>query len=174
VPAAQTAEAAEQLHRASTASWGQIRTPDGRRGVGQQHDSLTRRPCAARNFEPIAASAFESASICQFLMSLPEITPAMSSALADAVAWFERVALHDVEWNRATVSGNGLLAAPGAPPLWARLYEIGTDRPIFGDRDRTIHYDVTEVSSERRLGYQWYGVWPQPVVAARLPAARDR
>ena len=70
------------------------------------------------------------------------------------------------------MSGNGLLAAPGAPPLWARLYEIGTDRPIFGDRDRTIHYDVTELSSERRLGYQWYGGWPQPVVAARRRSAR--
>ena len=173
VPATQTAEAAERLHRGVDCILEtQIRTPDGRRTVwGQQHDSLTGRPCAARNFEPIAASALESASICQFLMSLPETTPVMSSALDDAIAWFERVALHDVEWHRATVSGNGLLAAPGAPPLWARLYEIGTDRPIFGDRDRTIHYDVTEISSERRLGYQWYGGWPQPVVAARRRSA---
>ena len=108
-----------------------------------------------RNFEPIAASASESASICQFLISLPEATPAVSSALDDAIAWFERVALHDVEWHRPNVSGNGLIAVPGAAPLWARFYEIGTDKPIFGDRDRTIHYNVTELSSERRLGYQW-------------------
>ena len=168
VPAAQTAEAAERLRRGVDCILeNQIRAPDGRRTVwGQQHDPLTGRPCAARNFEPIAASALESTGICQFLMSLPETTPVVSSAIDDAVLWFERVALHDVEWHRATVSGNGLLAAPGAPPLWARLYEIGTDRPIFGDRDRTIHYAVTEISSERRLGYQWYGVWPQPVVAA--------
>jgi hypothetical protein len=60
-----------------------------------------------------------------------------------------------------------VFAVPGAAPLWARFYEIGTDKPIFGDRDRTIHYNVTELSSERRLGYQWYGAWPQPVVDAR-------
>jgi PelA/Pel-15E family pectate lyase len=169
VPEALRAEATERLQRGVDCILAtQIRTSDGRRTVWcQQHDALTGRPCAARNFEPIAASASESASICQFLMSLPDATPAMSSALDDAIAWFERVALHDVEWHRPSVNGDGLLVAPGAPLLWARLYEIGTDRPIFGDRDRTIHYKVTELSSERRLGYQWYGVWPQPVLAAR-------
>ena len=174
VPDAQRAEAAERLQRGVDCILAtQIRTSDGRRTVWcQQHDALTGRPCAARNFEPIAASALESASICQFLASLPDATPALSSALDDAIAWFERVALHDVEWHRTSVSGNGLFAVPGAAPLWARFYEIGTDKPIFGDRDRTIHYIVTELSSERRLGYQWYGVWPQPVVEARRRPTR--
>jgi PelA/Pel-15E family pectate lyase len=104
--------------------------------------------------------------VCRFLMSLPAPTPAVTAAVREAVAWFERVALRDVEWQRANVKGNGLLVVPGAPRLWARFYEIGTDKPIFGDRDRTIHYSVTEISSERRLGYQWYGDWPQAVVAA--------
>ena len=169
VPEAQRAEAARRLRRGvDCILTTQIRSADGRRTAWcQQHDALTGLPCAARNFEPIAASASESAAICQFLISLPDATPAVSSAIDDAVAWFERVALRDVEWHRPNVSGNGLIAAPGAPPLWARLYEIGTDRPIFGDRDRTIHYSVTELSSERRLGYQWYGAWPQAVVAAR-------
>jgi PelA/Pel-15E family pectate lyase len=56
------------------------------------------------------------------------------------------------------VRGRGrlLVPAPGNGPLWARYYEIGTDRPIFGDRDRTIHDDVSEISLERRNGYGWY------------------
>jgi hypothetical protein len=41
------------------------------------------------------------------------------------------------------------------PP--ARLYELETDRPVFGDRDRTIHNAVEEISLERRNGYGWYG-----------------
>jgi PelA/Pel-15E family pectate lyase len=40
------------------------------------------------------------------------------------------------------------------------MYEIGTDKPVFGDRDRTIHYDVLEISAERRNGYAWFGTWP--------------
>jgi PelA/Pel-15E family pectate lyase len=39
-------------------------------------------------------------------------------------------------------------------------------RPIFGDRDRSIHDDVNELSLERRNGYGWYGSWPTAVLAA--------
>jgi len=45
--------------------------------------------------------------------------------------------------------------------LWARMYEPGTNRPIFGDRDRTVHYVYDELSSERKNGYGWYGTWPE-------------
>jgi PelA/Pel-15E family pectate lyase len=145
----------------------QIALPDGRRTAwAQQHDALTLRPCAARNFEPAAASAMESAALVDFLMSLEDPSPALAGAIDDAMAWLSRVALRDVRWIREATAGTGLRAAPGAPLLWARLYEVGTDRPVFGDRDRTIHYTVTELSSERRLGYQWYGTWPQSTLDA--------
>jgi PelA/Pel-15E family pectate lyase len=57
------------------------------------------------------------------------------------------------------------VVSPGAPPLWARLYELDTDKPIFGDRDRTIHYVLGEISNERRAGYTWYGDWPASALA---------
>ncbi len=41
-------------------------------------------------------------------------------------------------------------------PGWSRYYEIGTDRLIFGDRDKSIHDDVNEISRERRKGYGWF------------------
>ena len=53
------------------------------------------------------------------------------------------------------------MPAPGSSPLWARFYETGTDRPIFGDRDQSIHDDVNEISLERRNGYAWYGEGPK-------------
>jgi PelA/Pel-15E family pectate lyase len=49
-----------------------------------------------------------------------------------------------------------LVAVEGAGPIWSRYYQIGTDKPIFGDRDKTIHDDVNELSLERRNGYSWY------------------
>ena len=48
---------------------------------------------------------------------------------------------------------------PGAPPLWARFYEIGTNRPMFSGRDGIKKYDIAEIESERRNGYAWYGDW---------------
>jgi PelA/Pel-15E family pectate lyase len=53
---------------------------------------------------------------------------------------------------------------PGSGPLWSRYYEIGTDRPIFGDRDLSIHDEVNELSLERRRGYGWYRDTPKLVL----------
>jgi PelA/Pel-15E family pectate lyase len=138
----------------------QLKGADGRRTIwALQYDALTLRPCAARNFEPAAATAWESAELAKFLMSLPDPSPELVAAVDDAMAWFRRTAISNITWGRFTNNAQ-VVASPGAPPLWARLYELNTDKPIFGDRDRTIHYAVGEVSDERRIGYTWYGTWP--------------
>ena len=138
----------------------QLRDGGGRRtGWCQQHDMLTLQACAARNYEPVAACTNESATLVRFLMTLEPPSPEVATAIRGAVDWFKRTALQNLVWTRQGGSGQ-LLAHPGAPALWARMYEIGKDRPIFGDRDRTVHYSVAELSSERRNGYAWYGVWP--------------
>jgi PelA/Pel-15E family pectate lyase len=147
----------------------------------QQYDALTLLPAAARNFEPIADTAKESASIVLFLMRLPKPSAEVVTAVDRAVEWFNRAALSDVAWVREPTKSLGeLTSTPGAPPLWARFYDPGTLTPIFGDRDRTIHYDVTEISAERRAGYAWYGTWPgatldayktwRPTVGDKKPA----
>lgn len=41
-------------------------------------------------------------------------------------------------------------------PLRARYDQIGTDKPIFGDRDKAIHDDVNEISRERCNGCSWF------------------
>ena len=48
----------------------------------------------------------------------------------------------------------------GAPPLWARFYEIETNRPFFANRDGRKVFTLAEVALERRSGYGWYGRWP--------------
>jgi len=49
-----------------------------------------------------------------------------------------------------------LEATPGAGPIWARYYSLTTGKPIFGDRDKTIHDTVDDLTIERRNGYAWY------------------
>jgi PelA/Pel-15E family pectate lyase len=140
----------------------------GRKTVwGQQHDALTLKPSAARNYEPIAECAQESAYLAVFLMSLRNPPADVSAAVEGAIAWFRRAALRDLAWVREPGSLRGeAVPTPGAPPLWARFYELGTLTPIFGDRDRTIHYAVGEISAERRSGYGWYGTWPAAALEA--------
>lgn len=161
VPASLRTEAASRVPRAVACILAtQLRDAAGRPTVWcQQHDALTLQPCAARNFEPVAACTNESASLARFLMTLPDPSPEVVAAVKGAITWFARTALRDVAWSRQQ-GGGQLIARPGSPLLWARMYEIGGDRPIFGDRDRTVHYDVAELSSERRAGYTWFGNWP--------------
>jgi len=137
-------------------------TVNGHRTVWcQQHDALTLAPASARNYEMPSQSGSESDDVMIFLMEIPSPTPAIVAAVHAAAAWFKKTELHDVAWRPAPDgSGRTLLKVPGAPPLWARYYEIGTDRPLFGDRDKSIHDDVTEISKERRNGYSWFNNGP--------------
>jgi PelA/Pel-15E family pectate lyase len=168
VPARHATQARERLDRGIGCILAtQQRGADGRLTVwGQQHDALTLQPCAARNFEPRSECSSESANLVLFLMSVPRPSPAIIAAVEGAMAWFPQRALQGVVWDRQATTGSGLVEQAGAPPLWARFYELGTGRPIFGERDRTVHYVVTELSGERRLGYGWYNSR-----AAALPAA---
>lgn len=126
----------------------------------QQSDPLTMQPTSARNFEPPAESAAESARLLEFLMSLDHPSPAIISAIDAGIEWLKTTEIHDRSWMRED-GVRALVATPGAAPLWARYYQIGTNKPIFGDRDRTIHDNVQELSAERRNGYAWYGNQPE-------------
>jgi PelA/Pel-15E family pectate lyase len=130
---------------------------NGRRTAwAQQYDALTLVPTSARNYEMPSVAGAESANITLFLMELPDPGAGVIAAVNAAAAWFEKTRIHDIAYRTVGDAGPQRVAAPGAGPLWARYYEIGTDRPLFGDRDKTIHDDVNEISRERRMGYAWY------------------
>jgi PelA/Pel-15E family pectate lyase len=61
-----------------------------------------------------------------------------------------------------------------APPIWARHYEIGTDRPIFAGRDAVKRYALAEIEAERRTGTAWYGHWPTSLLNDEYPRWRDQ
>jgi PelA/Pel-15E family pectate lyase len=136
----------------------------GQRTVwAQQHDALTLAPVAGRNYEPAALSSGESADVLLYLMQLPHPSPAVITSIHAGVAWLKAAAIMGQEWvgGRGTPGGRHLEAKAGAGPIWARYYSIGTGLPVFGDRDKTIHDDVSELSLERRNGYAWYSAGPQ-------------
>ena len=129
----------------------------------QQYDALTLEPTSARNYEMAALTSDESFPIVEFFMSLPNPTPEEVAAVNAACAWFTKVEIFGYRYgsgnfmaDRSSPGGRRLVAVAGAGPIWARYYQIGTDKPIFGDRDKTIHDDVNELSPERRNGYSWY------------------
>jgi PelA/Pel-15E family pectate lyase len=122
----------------------------------QQDDPLTLKPESGRNYEPPAECASESASLMLLLMNeLPHPTAAEQRAIRAAAAWFKKTAIYGQRFQYGP-QGRQLVPSPGAGPIWARYYQIGTDMPIFADRDKSIHDNVSELSQERRNGYSWY------------------
>jgi PelA/Pel-15E family pectate lyase len=83
------------------------------------------------------------------------------------------LALAGASWAPAV---RRLVVQPGAGPLWARYYDPATLKPVFGDRDKSLHDDVNDLSAERRNGYAWWGSWPVKTLQAydawllRLPS----
>lgn len=129
---------------------------------GQQVDMLTLKPVAARNYEPAALSSEESAHLLMYLMSLPRPSDQVKIAISDGISWLRANAIYNkaVVGGRNTPEGRHLIEQQGAGPLWARFYALDTAKPIFGDRDKTLHDDMNEISLERRNGYAWFNTAP--------------
>ena len=59
-----------------------------------------------------------------------------------------------------------------AAPIWARHYEIETDRAIFSGRDSVKRFALGEIEHERRVGTPWYGKWPLELLDRDYPKWR--
>jgi pectate lyase len=130
-----------------------------------QHDAVTLVPTSARSYEHASLSGAESAGVLKFLMSIDNPTPEIVRAVNHGVAWFETAKIAGYRYQKSKTEP-ALSADTGARPLWARFYEIGTNRPIFSDRDGIVRYNLDEVGSERRGGYTWYGNWGESVLSS--------
>jgi PelA/Pel-15E family pectate lyase len=143
-----------------------------------QHDVETFKPAWARNFEPPSLSGAESAGIVQFLMSVEHPTPEIIVAVEGAVAWFESAKISGLRYRRGTNADGRrdgwVVKDETASPLWARFYELETDRPIFLGRDKAVHYALHEIEQERRAGYVYYGDWAAELIARDYPRWRAR
>jgi PelA/Pel-15E family pectate lyase len=175
VPAATRTRAAAAVERGLGCLLATQITVNGRLTVWcQQHDMLTLAPCAARNYEMPSQSGSESAGMIVYLMSLSHPSPAVVKSVHAAAAWLKRTAKYDIAFRPAPDgSGRKLVSSPGAGPIWPRYAEIGSDRPLFGDRDLTIHDNVDEISKERRNGYSWWNDGPKRALDRYTAWAKD-
>ena len=104
----------------------------------QQYDPESLEPAWARKFEPPGYTPAESAAVCETLVEVFVETgdERYMEALGRALTWYEGHKLP-----------NG---------KYARLYEPGTQRPVYGRRDKAVKvYDFAEACE----GYGWQGAW---------------
>ncbi len=138
-----------------------------------QHDEHSLAPVQARAYEHISLSGSESVGVVEFLMGIEHPSPEIVQSIESAVAWFRAVKVSGIRvvmQDRERVA----VADPNAPPLWARFYEIGTNRPIFSGRDGVVRYQMNEIEAERRNGYRWYVDRPAKLLDVDYPAWKQR
>jgi PelA/Pel-15E family pectate lyase len=141
----------------------------------QQHDEITLQPAWARAFEPPSICNGESASIVLYLMSLDNPDERIVKSIQSAVKWFNdskilNTRVQTVKGSteqskyRVMTTDKVVVTDSTAKPIWTRYYELGTDKPLFCDRNSKYLYSLAEVSRERRTGYGWYTYSPQTVL----------
>jgi len=155
---------------------------DGKRTVWcAQHDEVDFTPRPARSYELASFSGSESVGITRLLMSIERPRPEVIGAVEGAVAWFDAVKIAGIRLEQRTDSklpenGENLVVVKdaAAPLLWARFYDLGSQKPVFCDRDGVPRALISEISHERRNGYRWYGTWPQSLLEKDYPAWKLR
>ena len=156
VPAAERARADSVMARGVACVVSSQYVAEGRRqGWGQQHDPITLQPVPARSYELASLTPQESANLLRALMNLKAPDARVVAAVHDGIAWLRKNEIHGYSYHFET----GLRAEPGAGPLWARMTELGTGRPIFSNRDGVKLYDWNQLT-DRRQGYGWYTYAP--------------
>lgn len=130
-----------------------VQAPNG--AWAQQYDEAG-QPAKARAFEPVAYASLETARAMLTIADFYALTESDTLKLSLLTARDWLVA------NRVGDQG------------WARFYEIGTGRPVFGDRDGSVHYSIDEISEERALGYRWIEEFDEINDALAVAAAAER
>ena len=149
----------------------QIMVKEKRTAWCAQHDEKTLVAQMARSYELPSISGAESVGVIRFLMEIDEPSPEIIDAVQGGVSWFNEVKLIGIRQikKKAKGSSNGwdkvVVRDASAPPMWARFYEIGTNRPIFCSRDGVPRKTLAEISFERRNGYSWLGYYGQDLLA---------
>jgi PelA/Pel-15E family pectate lyase len=154
-------------------------------GWCQQHDEKTYEAASARTFELASCCPQDTTEIVRFLMRVETPDDRITKAIDHAVAWLRKTELSGIRVQRVPgpvevferyTANFDVVVVPdkSAPPIWARHYEIGTNRPVFAGRDAVKRYSLAEIERERRSGTPWYGHWPRTLLDSEYGQWREK
>jgi len=125
-------------------------------GWAQQYD-LELKPSWARSFEPPGICSAATGRNIRTLVGLYLYTKDEKylNPVPAAIDWLKRSQIK--------------------PNLWGRIYEVGSNKPIYGDRrdGNKIHYDYEKVSEFERTHYSWQSSYGIPGIIAYYEKVRQ-
>jgi PelA/Pel-15E family pectate lyase len=145
-----------------------------------QHDERDFSPAQARTYELPSLSGEECVGIIEFLMTRETPLDEIKNSVQSAIAWFNQVRINgirviEVKDNLGPNGRNRVVVRDTlAPSMWARFYEIGSNKPFFCSRDGVKRDSLSQISYERRNHYSWLGYWPQRLLEKEYPTWAKR
>ena len=122
-----------------------------------QYDPISLLPAGARLKEPASLSGGESVDVVEFLMTQNPPSPEIKAAVEGALDWFGKNALTGLvktkrdgrTWYDRDPTATGR--------LWARFYDVKTNRPLFpGAQDGLIYDSFNEMQARNKAGYDFF------------------
>ena len=144
-----------------------------------QYDEVTLQPAKARSYELPALAVSESVGVLRLLMRQSEPSPQTVEAIEAGLQWLQAIALPDLTMRKVEAadqpSGKDVLIEPLAGArLWARFYDLQQGQPMFVNREGERVARFADIPNERRVGYAWYGVWPEQLLVREWPKWAQR
>ncbi|MCK9159554.1 MAG: pectate lyase [Bacteroidaceae bacterium] len=125
-----------------------------------QHDKNSLKPCKARAYELPSLSGQESDGIVLLLMGIKHPSQRITNAIKGAIKWYNESEIKGLKKEFFTNSKGKrdfkMIPCDNCQPMWARFYDLDTNRPFFCDRDGIKKDDISQIGYERRNGYKWY------------------
>lgn len=159
----------------------QVRQNGRLTGWAGQYDPETLTPMGGRSFELPAILSEETVEILRYLMLIEAPLAEVVESVNAAAGWLsasrlkgwrlEAVMLDqpvDYAFHKADFDRR-LVADPGAPPLWARFYDLDDNSVVLANRDGVRAASYAKIHPERRTGYSWYGTWPADLLETEYP-----
>ncbi|PWK18127.1 PelA/Pel-15E family pectate lyase [Arcicella aurantiaca] len=139
-----------------------------------QHDRKTLKPAKARMFELPSLSGNESVGITRFLMSIDKPSAEIKKSIQSAVEWLESVKIvgiktKDIPDASQPKGKDRIVVEDPNSVVWARFYELDTNKPFFVGRNSIPKSTLAEIENERRVGYAYYGVWAKALLEKDYP-----
>lgn len=147
----------------------QIRVNGERTVWCAQHHQETLAPAKARSYELESFSGGESVGVVFLLMSLPNPSEDVVAAVKGAVKWFEGHKIEGIKIERFKNEDgdpDARVVPSAGSVIWARFYDLDTEKPFFCDRDGIKKNTLQEIGRERRGGYGWYTTAPAQLLEA--------
>jgi len=129
-------------------------------GWASQYNHITMEPANARTYELAAVDSRETANAIIFLVKIKNPSENILQSIEKAVKWLNENKIENFQFayhiNDDGLKDFKLDKCQNCPPIWARLYDLSTNTPIFSDRSGKKYENIEEISYERRNNYEWY------------------